>query len=128
MYIPAWLILICILGVVSGGVSLVAVSFQIPLAAYWTVPIAAGAPWLLTVVFAVMLSSFEADPSRGQALLMSAMWPMFGLITSFGMAMFASFFVPQSVTISSRALYSGAISGIPAICTIGFFIYLFLGK
>ncbi len=128
MYIPAWVRTLASLGAIVLLISLFAVQLEIPLLKYWAIPLSAALPWLSTVIMVIFWSVLEKDQSRAQAMAMSGMFPLLGLLATTIISVIISFLVPPRVALPTRILWSAGISGLPAVALAIFLGFVFLQK
>lgn len=128
MYIPAWLIILGFVGAWAALVSVLAGWRGIPLLAYWAIPVGATLPWVLVFIFVAVWAAFEKNPSRGQAMSMSALFPLFGVFAALFLGAVGGLFLYLSASLHERFWWSLGISGVPALCMAAFLTFVFLQK
>jgi len=126
MYIPSWLIILCVFGFFFFVFSLLASWRGISLKKFWSIPVMAVLPWLAVIVMVGIWTTFTSTGSRSQAMAMSGLYPMFGATVVWIIGCLSSFFVSSDHSLNKRIRWSLIISGIPALCLAAFLVYVFL--
>lgn len=100
-----------IYAVFIGLITLLAWAFRIPPLCFWSIPTAAGLPWLTLLALIFLWASFQPESSK-QAAVMSGLFPLFGLIGSVGIAVLVSFFVGAEPPLRPRVIWPMVVSGL----------------
>lgn len=122
-------ILIIVLPVVFIGLAVTFIAKMCGLSPliYWSIPVGAAIPWVISTLIVVVAASFVEGPG-GQAAAMIGLFPIFAIFGFIFIGIIISFFIGPHIPAWPRFIWSMGVSAIPALLLTAYLLYVIFSE